>query len=1011
METDDGPLDLSMKSSPDGPESNEDEEDEDEEEENLQCGHCPYIAKWPSDLRRHMMVHTAQRRFKCQFCFKTYKYRFDLNIHIKRSHRSQYAKGGASTLSSAKKDREIAEAAGKTSGKQQTEKTGSAGEYPCRFCSYMGKYASETQRHERLHTGEKPYHCLFCEYNSFWKGDMKRHLQKHHTTHVATDETLYRLLEKTYKPGPMPVALKKEVNDDSIVDEDDDATEVEDNTSTPTQRFIPLKNTSSSGGSKMRCHLCTYTTITPAKFRCHMAIHENLKLFKCAHCGKRSNWSWDVRKHIKANHPGAEMDVISLTEDEGRATIKEYMAKQKYGPKSPVKSPPPPKLPPPKPKVPPVTLKIPQPHIASNNSEKGMSKTAKALTRCRPFKCSICGQRSNWKWDLLKHIRERHGYGSDKLIILTEDEARSTWPEPVLAPKKNEKKIEPGSNIAAVDSDPPLATNSKDPTDCKRFKCSVCMYRSNWRSDIVRHVRKKHKHQAKLEIMNYEEASATLNEYNRLFFGKRRSYELPPGYKAPPGMYLNPSTQVSSYSSSKSSGENKPSQGTKMWKCSKCEYRNADRNAVVKHLVSHSSKPNNNNTQQPAKIRHRSSSAEDGGTFPGKKFTCKLCNMESIWRSAMYRHIRDVHKRNDYHKVAVLTLKTPSASSKVAAHEEEEALPEPTLPPPVDDCSNKRNRCPICPYKTTKRSMLSMHMSYHKQQPGNKFKCTHCPYFVCARRLLHQHMRLHFLNPQHKVKVKSDDQVTVTSLLVASPQKSGGKSQNLARYPCEKCPYVAKARNDLLYHKQFHRPRAGAPFVCDLCGYWATHRRILVQHDKVHTAEYGLINRRTSSPQKMTLSQLGHSSPAKSDVCEYYLNYDSMETNNLKQSLIASKVKNAKITPESLQPVEIILNSEGNRVLASPPKSNDPNIMNSYVVNRSGHILSNGSFRKMHRCRRCPYTNVRLANVKQHEAMHGMKGKEHRALLKCQFCDYYCGNKGLLSHHLKVNESQNQNFF
>ena len=26
-------------------------------------------------------------------------------------------------------------------------------------------------------------------------------------------------------------------------------------------------------------------------------------------------------------------------------------------------------------------------------------------SRCRPFKCSLCGRRSNWKWDVTKHIK------------------------------------------------------------------------------------------------------------------------------------------------------------------------------------------------------------------------------------------------------------------------------------------------------------------------------------------------------------------------------------------------------------------------------------------------------------------------------------------------------------------------------------------------------------------------------------------------------------------------------
>ena len=74
-----------------------------------------------------------------------------------------------------------------------------------------------------------------------------------------------------------------------------------------------------------------------------------------------------------------------------------------------------------------------------------------------------------------------------------------------------------------------------------------------------------------------------------------------------------------------------------------------------------------------------------------------------------------------------------------------------------------------------------------------------------------------------------------------------------------------------------------------------------------------------------------------------------------------------------------------------------------YVVNKSGHLTKDGGFRKLHRCKYCPYTNVRKVNLQLHEKMHGrnvaLDGKD---LIQCPYCDYTVGNKGLLSHHLKV---------
>ena len=47
-------------------------------------------------------------------------------------------------------------------------------------------------------------------------------------------------------------------------------------------------------------------------------------------------------------------------------------------------------------------------------------------SRFRPYMCSECGRRSNWRWDLRKHLRTTHRNAT--LITLTEEEAQKHWP-------------------------------------------------------------------------------------------------------------------------------------------------------------------------------------------------------------------------------------------------------------------------------------------------------------------------------------------------------------------------------------------------------------------------------------------------------------------------------------------------------------------------------------------------------------------------------------------------------
>ena len=57
---------------------------------------------------------------------------------------------------------------------------------------------------------------------------------------------------------------------------------------------------------------------------------EQWKRHKCSGCGHRSNWKWDINKHIKVAHPERK-DVTNITMDldEARQTLPEYLERVK----------------------------------------------------------------------------------------------------------------------------------------------------------------------------------------------------------------------------------------------------------------------------------------------------------------------------------------------------------------------------------------------------------------------------------------------------------------------------------------------------------------------------------------------------------------------------------------------------------------------------------------------------------------------------------------------------------
>ena len=66
-------------------------------------------------------------------------------------------------------------------------------------------------------------------------------------------------------------------------------------------------------------------------------------------------------------------------------------------------------------------------------TEAEVGSSGGVVARYRPYKCSACGRRSNWRWDLKKHVESTHA-GTPALIIrLRDDVARATYDDVLAA--------------------------------------------------------------------------------------------------------------------------------------------------------------------------------------------------------------------------------------------------------------------------------------------------------------------------------------------------------------------------------------------------------------------------------------------------------------------------------------------------------------------------------------------------------------------------------------------------
>lgn len=461
-----------------------------------------------------------------------------------------------------------------------------------------------------------------------------------------------------------------------------------------------------AGTAKMyKCTYCDFMCSTASRFHVHYVQHLNTKPFQCSICGHRSNWEWDVTKHIKMkaqrdpNHAKARPVLIH---DSGKRDYSKYgkfvvwvgqaeadlanneaskidfRAKRfrpdDFGPSEDGMAIDDNLL------MPEVCFEEVDGEAAANSSEANGKQTSSSVKS----KCGTVTSDSSSAVVTKSVILSRHAHSRDRHIFCEVCDFKHVFSRVVVA-------------------------HMSGHAECTPYACKQCSFESKWREVLINHNRSQH---TDTDPMDFEMRFRCAIDEN----GVCRILKL-----------------------------------------------SAEELAQLEQEQENAAAGNSNNSQ---------SSDDPGEAAPAT----------------------DAADADD--EVAAAPATPPSASVPAENHS---SLIEPNLYE-----EKAIIHCQLCPFLTTNHKKMGIHCRFHNPSKG-ALKCKFCPYFVNNREKLLRHQKLH---QKHH-----------------SGSNGGGANRSHSRY------VHGNGKHNFLLPTFGSRPKV---IPCSICPFKAINAQVLVEHMKLH---------------------------------------------------------------------------------------------------------------------------------------------------------------------------------